>query len=249
MTVPVILQPLATRIGIPSLPPPELLADWCELPSSSWIFSPQLFDGEPGPSPIVSASCSVLGGELCFAYNSEHSEVLTGQRISTYNFASEEPVAVYDMTARSVSFRANVQRISSTVRNELFLSCTFYVNPEDPTERYALEISVIPQNLSSFRIVNGGTSVVSSAFSPTNPPWLRAIFHPDGTTITCQIALDCGVWTTVLQSTLDSPLQFRRTYFFVIGQVQGNSISQPSPACMSQIFVEDFDPCMIEEES
>jgi hypothetical protein len=237
MTVPRIVQALATRIGIPGVEPRNTLVDWCEMPNAQWRVTPE--DAE------YSNSCGPWGGELCvpgFANNS--SIVFSNQE----NFI---PFHTWDLTGKAISFRVKQPSgyggfsFKQILMNFDFGNGLGFGN-------YGVEISTWADpdentGLWGFAIYGDEPSVFSDS-EVIAPPWYRVIFHPDGQTISCQISSDCGIWETILTSSINPPGGFRKGFGQIIVFNAGFA-GAPDPICMSQIYVEDFDLCMIEEET
>lgn len=251
MTVPLITQSLATRIGLPSFPPKDLLADWCEFPSEDWPLKQTFFVTTPDPFPVYRASCGPLGGEFCASYDPDFPGVIQGVGAGMVNFFEETYDRLIDLTGKAVSFRVNsMDFVSTSVQSYM----TFGIYFANPGGTFFTTAGVVPRTVGS----DGYFVVGRSGFfdgdyaditDPAFPPWYRFVFAPDGVNLWCQVSTDCGLWTTILATTMDAPNGFRQSAVVIGFYVRGTETEQPAPVCMSQIFVEDYDPCMIEEES
>jgi hypothetical protein len=238
MTVPRIVQALATRIGIPSVEPRNTLVDWCQMPNAEWRVRPE--DAE------YANSCGAWGGQVCVRGSLGSSTVVFS------NEEEETPFQVWDLHGKAISFRVDQPAgYFGFSFKQVLVDIALSEDPAFFSNGVEIATWADPEGnpaLPYFGIYSNGSGTFSSAFDPVAPPWYRVIFHPDGETITCQISNDCGFWTTMLSSTTSAPLGFRRAFVrIIIANVAASVI--PDTICMSQIYVEDFDPCMIEEES
>jgi hypothetical protein len=269
VTVPLISQSLATRIGVPSLPPRPVLVDWCEVPNDqlklSWERAGFPVNGRAG----FSNQCSPIGGEFCFFPAPDESILTSTTQVVT--LASQEPggaytggsqvpalgevIASYDMTGKAISFRFEGPSYPSLIVPYLFrFQAGFNVQTSSGSTfaRYGVGIELGQDFQTGYTFDPSTTNYeYSGTQDAADAPWIRIIFDPDGETVFWQRATDCAVWETMATTTVTFPRGFRDAVLEITGNIVVFADDTPPipPVCVSQIYVEDFDPCMIEEES